>query len=532
MITSRNSLVFFLAFCAGSLQVCAQAPELGETEFPNSGPADAQESFLRGLLLLHSFEYEDAREAFGEARRTDPDFVMAYWGEAMSHNHPIWFTQNTKAARGVLEALAPTREERLAKAPTARERDYLHAVDVLFFADEDKQGRDLAYQEVMHELHAAYPDDLDAASFYALSILGSSRGGRDYGLHMKAAAVAEEVFASNPRHPGAAHYLIHSYDDPVHAPVGLRAARVYAGIAPSAAHALHMPSHIFMAMGMWDEVASSNEDSWRAADERVERKNLGVNQRSFHALKWLCYGYLQQGRYDAAMETLHIVENDVKRSNQSTQTRRAHVEMRAAYVIETEQWDSEAANMEIDHDGLGLEGKTINLFAMGVIAVKRGDPESARQHLAGILDLVSGAKEGRSGLEAATVMQHELKALLLVDEGRPEDALALLKQAAAMEAAMAFDAGPPVPIKPSHELLGEMLLDAGYAAEAQEAFTQALARAPKRARSLLGLAQSAALAGDDVTAGRVRATLRRAWHRADAEVAAVLDAGAPAGAMR
>ena len=208
MITSRNSLVFFLAFCAGSLQVCAQAPELGETEFPNSGAADAQESFLRGLLLLHSFEYEDAREAFGEARRTDPDFVMAYWGEAMSHNHPIWFTQNTKAARGVLEALAPTREERLAKAPTARERNYLHAVDVLFFADEDKQGRDLAYQEVMQELHAAYPDDLDAASFYALSILGSSHGGRDYGLHMKAAAVAEEVFASNPRHPGAAHHPI------------------------------------------------------------------------------------------------------------------------------------------------------------------------------------------------------------------------------------------------------------------------------------------------------------------------------------
>lgn len=532
MITSRISLVFFFVCCASSLQVCAQAPELGETEFPNSGSADAQESFLRGLLLLHSFEYNDAREAFGEARRIDPDFVMAYWGEAMSHNHPIWFTQNTKAARGVLETLAPTREERLAKAPTARERDYLHAADVLFFGDEDKESRDLAYQEVMQELHAAYPDDLNAASFYALSILGSSHGGRDYGLHMKAAAVAEEVFAKNPRHPGAAHYLIHSYDDPVHAPVGLRAARVYAGIAPAAAHALHMPSHIFMAMGMWDEVVSSNEDSWRAADERVERKNLGVNQRSFHALTWLCYGYLQQGRYDAAMETLHIVENDVMRSNKSSQTRRAHIEMRAAYVIDTEQWDSEAADMEVDHDGLSLEGKAINLFAMGVIAVKRGDPESARRHLAGILDLVSGSEEGRSGLEAATVMQHELKALLLVDEGRPEDALTLLRKAAAMEAAMTYDFGPPVPIKPSHELLGEMLLDAGYAAEAQEAFAQALARAPKRARALLGLARSAALAGDDVAAGRARAMLRRAWHRADAEVAAVLDAGAPAGAMR
>ena len=504
----------------GSRLAQAQVPELGETTFPNSGAAEAQEPFLRGLLLLHSFEYDDALEAFAEARRLDPNFVMAYWGEAMAHNHPVWFTQNTQAARDVLKALAPTLEGRLAKAPTEREKAYLRAAEALYFGEGDKEARDFAFAGAMQRLHEAYPEDLDAAAFYALSLLGTSHSGRDFRIYMKAAAVAEEVFARNPHHPGAAHYLIHSYDDPIHAPVGLRAARAYSKIAPAASHALHMPSHIFVAMGMWDDVVAMNEASWAAADARVERKSLGVNQRGFHALWWLSYGYLQQGRYRDALETLEIVDEDVRRSNGSTRTRFHLAVMRAAYVIDTEQWSGEAIRLAVDPTGLGLETKAIDLFTMGMAAVKTGDEDKARKNLAALMNLVREAEDGR-GRQAATVMQHELKALLLLDEGKPDDALALMHQATALEDAMTFDFGPPSPVKPSHELLGEMLLALDRPAEAQGAFRRALDRVPKRTRSLLGLARASDQAGDMDTAQQTYATLRQIWHRADEDLPAL-----------
>ena len=153
-------------------------------------------------------------------RKVDTAFSMAYWGEAMTYNQPIWHKQQTAEARAVLESLAPTLEERLAKAPTPREKDYLRAIDLLYYGSEDKEERDRAYLAATLQLYESYPEDLDAAAFHALAILGSSHGGRDFAKYMRAAAVVEEVFARNPRHPGAAHYLIHSYDDPVHAPLG------------------------------------------------------------------------------------------------------------------------------------------------------------------------------------------------------------------------------------------------------------------------------------------------------------------------
>src|SRR5213593_4562360 len=189
------------------------AADLGKIDFPTSGKSEAQKRFLRGALLLHSFEFDDAAEEFREAQKLDPGFAMAYWGEAMTFNHPLWMEQDRDAALAVLKRLAPTRQERL-----------------------DKAARDLAYAEAMNRLHEKYPDDLDAASFYALALLGTCERKRDYATYMKAAAVAEEVFSKNPLHPGAVHYLIHCYDDPIHAPLGMRAARVYAKIAPAAGH--------------------------------------------------------------------------------------------------------------------------------------------------------------------------------------------------------------------------------------------------------------------------------------------------------
>ena len=160
----------------------------------------------------------------------------------------------------------------------------------------------------MKRMHDKYPADDEVTSFYALAILGTSHGGRDFSIYMRAAALVEQVYAKNPQHPGAAHYLIHAYDDPVHAPLGLRYADAYSKIAPSASHALHMPSHIYVAMGMWDEAAAINERSVKAADARREAKKLDVDQRGFHALLWLVYSYTQQGRYEDARGILAQME--------------------------------------------------------------------------------------------------------------------------------------------------------------------------------------------------------------------------------
>jgi pentatricopeptide repeat protein len=367
----RAQLLFFVCcFFVFIALPDVHAQALGETTFTNSGSEEAQDAFLRGILLLHSFEYEDAREAFQEAQDIDPDFAMAYWGEAMGHNHPVWMRQDANDAREVLKELGPTPEERLAKTPTEREKDYLRAADILF-GEGEKEDRDDAFAEAMQRLHERYPDDLNAAAFYALALLGTSHEGRDVATYMRAASIAEEVFASNPKHHGAAHYLIHSYDDPVHAPLGLRAARVYAQIAPSATHALHMPSHIFVALGMWDDVVASNEDSWAASDERVQAKNLSVNQRSYHALSWLMYGYLQQGRYRDAHAMLDTMRSD-HQADESGGTRYYLTAMRAAYVVGTEDWDGDAMEIEIDSDALDLEAAATNLFVIGMAALETG----------------------------------------------------------------------------------------------------------------------------------------------------------------
>jgi len=203
------------------------------------------------VLLLHSFEFADAASAFREAQQIDEDFALAYWGEAMTYNHPLWQEQDRDAAHATLARYAPTPEARQARAPTDPERAYLAAVDVLY-GEGSKTDRDLAYMAEMERMTTKWPDDDEARAFYALSILGSTDGERDFATYMRAAAAAQPVFESNPDHPGAVHYIIHSFDDPVHAPLGLEAARAYSGIAPDAGHAQHMTSHIFVAMGMWE----------------------------------------------------------------------------------------------------------------------------------------------------------------------------------------------------------------------------------------------------------------------------------------
>ena len=494
-------LSLFVAF-----PVAAQT--LGETDFANSGAPEAQAPFLRGLLLLHSFEYDDARDAFREAQALDSTFAMAFWGEALTHNHPIWMEQDRDAALDALARLAPTPEARLALAPTEREKDYLRALHVLY-GDGEKDTRDDAYAEAMAALAARYPDDLDAAAFHALSILGTAHEGRDFTTYMRAAAIAEEVFDRNPRHPGAAHYLIHAYDDPVHAPLGLRPARVYAEIVPDASHALHMPSHIYVALGMWDEAAEMNRRAHAAAHEATSRRGMPLNGHGWHALYWLGYIEAQRGRYGEARALLDRA-GDFAEADDSPRARSNFFAMLASYAVETGDYSVVQGQYDVAREGLGRSTVVRALYADGLAALARGEVAGAEA----VLDSMRArSAESPTPGERATALS--LEALILQARGETDAVLAGVAEAAALEDAMPLDFGPPFPVKPTHELWGEMLLTLGRAEEAQAQFERALER---RARSLLGLLHAAEAAGDEATATATRAAFEAMWHEADPDV--------------
>src|SRR5882757_7227711 len=275
--------------------------QLGVVNFANSGAPRAQPAFQRGLLLLHSFEYPAARLEFEKAEDLDPSFAMAVWGRALTYNHTLWNEQDTAAARAALAKLGPTPEKRIARGQTARERDYLASIEHLY-GPGAKAERDAAYSAALGELSHRYTNDLDARALYSLSLLGLSPK-RDVRIYMRAAAEAEAVYDVDKRHPGALHYLIHAYDDPVHAPLGLRAARLYAKVAPAASHAQHMTSHIFFALGLWDDAIAANEASVRVAQSQGEH--------AYHSLLWLEYAYLQKNERTAAEALVRSVTQDV-----------------------------------------------------------------------------------------------------------------------------------------------------------------------------------------------------------------------------
>ena len=487
-----------LSALTGSMAVSGHAQaKLGHISFPTSGAAAARPKFVEGVLFMHSFEYGPAAAAFREAQQADPGFAMAYWGEAMTYNHPIWNQRDRAAALAALERLAATPEARRAKAPTERERRYLDAVEILY-QDGPKPPRDTAYAFAMERLVRAHPEDAEARSFYALALLGLSQGVRVTASYMRAAAIAEEIFRENPNHPGAAHVLIHSYDDPPHAPLGLRAARAYSGIAPDAAHAQHMTTHIFVAMGMWDDVVSQN----RIASDLTD---WGPG----HYPSWHHYGLLQQGRLKAAGEQLMLAK-DLPASRPAAQRLAYLASMRAHHVINTERWDDPSLTWTIDLSRAGATAQATDAFVAGFAGAKRGDRSAA----AAALDRL-GTWERDASLTAVRIMAKELAGAIALDARETHRALGLLTEATALEDAMPFEFGPPVMVKPSHELLGETLLELDRPAEAQRAFSRALELAPKRALSLRGLARAAAIAGDRVAAARAYELLREIWHSAD-----------------
>jgi tetratricopeptide (TPR) repeat protein len=290
-----------------------------------------------------------------------------------------------------------------------------------------------------------------------------------------------------------------------------------------------MTSHIFVATGMWDDVVAANETSWEVADRRVQRRGLDVDQRNFHALFWLEYGYLQQGRYGDAMETLDVMRSDEATSG-SRRTRIYLADMRAAYIVGTREWDSDAVRATVDTRDLSPQIQAEDLFATGWSALERGErpvAESTMQEMRRRREAAvnSGRDVYMPGVRAAEVMEKQLQALLARDAGDGDGAVAILNGATAIEDAMPFEFGPPVVVKPSHELLGEVLLELGRPGQARREFERALARTPKKVLALLGLARAAAATGDTEDAAEAYAELRQIWHGADPGLPEVEEAG-------
>src|SRR6266550_316640 len=422
-IRARGAAVACLAM---SVLLSAQRPRLGTIDFPTSGAPAAQAQFTRGVLLLHSFEYQDAAQAFRAAQRIDPAFALAYWGEALTYTHPVWNERDGNAARAALLRLGPTPAARRAKALTPREQAYLDAVEILY-GEGSKPARDTAYSLAMERLVARFPADREAKVFYALSLLGLNQGVRDTATYLRAAAIVQPVFQANPNHPGAAHVLIHAYDDPIHASLGLAAARAYSKIAPDAAHAQHMTTHIFLALGMWDEVVSQNEIA------------AGPDPATWapdHYTQWLGYGYLPQGRYAEARRHLERMRDNVDKGGRG---RAVLALMRAEYVVNTEQWDSPSLQWPIDLTAVRARDAAVDAFVAGLAALKRGDRVAAGQTLDDLVAITRNRAPVPAGQErdpVPDILEKELRALLRAADGARGDAVTLLREATALEDAM------------------------------------------------------------------------------------------------
>jgi tetratricopeptide (TPR) repeat protein len=507
-----------------------EAAHLGEIDFAITGSPEAQQLFREGLLLLHSFEYQDAREAFLKAQEADPECAMAYWGEAMTRNHPLWRRRGEEEAQEALQKLGESQEERLAKAQTELERDFIQAAEILFEKGE-KNERDKAYADYMAGLYEKYPGNHEVAAFYALSLLGAVEAGRDEKASGKSARIAKGVLDENPKHPGALHYLIHAYDDPTHAHMARFAADSYADVAPDAAHALHMPSHIYVALGMWHEVVASNIDSWNASVQRMHRMELDDDARSYHAFHWLTYGLLNQERWSEATQLLDsmVIYTD---SLPSRKARAYLIDMKGGYLVESGEWDSPIADIAIDLKELNIVSVAAEYFLQGMQAYENEDQvklqavidtlqnklADARRQASGEAAAMCGSSRyapNRLDVDQANVVLLELQALDALLAKNEAQAEKFMQAATSLETSASYSYGPPPILYPSFEFYGDWLKEEKRYEEALQQYRKALERGPKRTRALKGMLKAAEALNDKKTQAEAMTQLEETRKRAD-----------------
>jgi tetratricopeptide (TPR) repeat protein len=511
-------LVWMSCFIIGCTQSeNTQISNDGDISFENSGVAAAQSAFLVGVKALHNFQFDDARIAFEEAEKIDPSFVMAFWGQAMSNNMPLWQRQNTSEAKQILERLASTKEGRISRAQSDKEKAFISAVDALFFSSDDKLKRDLAYSGIMARMYDQWPEDHEISIFYALSLLGTMRPGDDgFKKQALAASIAMSVMDENKTHPGAAHFTIHSLDDPEHAILALAAAKVYADIAPSSAHALHMPSHIFLQLGMWERVVNSNIESYASAVSHTKKliesgaKNIGtsmVGGEDFHSLSWLAYANLMLGHYDRAKENLVMAKTAMEANPNNMRAQNGYYTMLARHAIES----ADCSDVQLGDADSGMGKNAALVAAAGMCAVSNKNIDLARAAVNRLNAMRLQSEEAGKTYNAMQIQIIELEvgALVAAASQQFDQAITLAEQAKVLELEnMSAPSGPPVPMKPAAELYAEILAAAGNHEAAINAYKDSLDWVPNRTPSIVGLSIVAAKNGDAALAEEMRTKLQ------------------------
>jgi len=521
----------------GEAAATLAAPDLGHVVFPTSTrvPA-AQAAFERGLLWLHLFEYPQAARAFQDAQALDPGFALAYWGEAMTYTHALWNQDEPDAARAALAKFGATPQARAARIADARERQWFDTAEQLFGAGSVAE-RDARFLAAAAALAAKYPDDDEAQLLHALALLGVTRGVRDENNYLQAAAIARAVLARSPSHPGAAHLWIHGMDEPAHAAGALEPAQALAKIAPDAGHAQHMTSHIFLALGRWDDVVAANEEATRVTDAELAAAGLPPFPCG-HYIEWLQYGYYQQGRPKAAQRLLDACATQGAAAvawfeahpdqpfrafkTPAAMRQRWHsslVAMRAVAVVATAPRRDANATLQIDTSDIGREAGWDH-FARGYAAASADDLATAQAELAALDAIVAqppGPRDYPTMGAYLGVIRDVLAASILNSQGKVDEAIALVTAAGERYAALPVDFGPPVPVKPPFELAGEWLGGQGRQQQAVAMFNRSLALAPRRAASMYGRAW-ALLPKSDAEGRAAFAELAAMWAHAEEDL--------------
>ncbi len=534
-----------LSFCARSIAQEAQehllaspASEegLGRAHMDISCSPSAGAKFDRALALLHDFWYTRALDGFQQVSNDDPECAMAYWGAALTYNHPYW---DPPSAADEAAAWALVQKGLAAKKMSPRERLYLKAAAALFkdAGAGPKAGRDEGYRAAMATTYAQFPDD-ETKLFYGLAMLGTIKEGTNgFERQALAAKLFEGVYANSPNHPGALHYLIHVYDDPAHAEQGLEAARKYAKAAPAVPHALHMPSHIFTRLGYWDESADTNERAWQTSESDVRRAGESGAFRDFHSLNYLQYAYFQLGRYRDARHALDIIAAQCdalpnKRTATDTpELQSRHVrgrtiyaipdrvvygyfDMLTRYVVETGDWDA-AAKIPLLVPSRDFVAVKLQLEAMAAAAHE--DAAAAKLAAEKLAQLTQEPGQDPFVQQVIMMQAKEVQALAAKASGNTAEAVGKMKEAVAIEDSIEGLSQPPYPIIPANELFGTLLMELNRPADAKERFLQTLKRTPGRAMAIFGIARAAQATGDNVTAQERYQQFLALWKNADAD---------------
>jgi Tfp pilus assembly protein PilF len=497
-VTSKIHLAFGTRFCglfvalalalSPSASAAPQASKLGTVTFPNSCSAEAQGSIAKGVALMHSFQYTEATQTFEEALRREPKCPALHWGKAMAMYEQIWYFPDEKHLK---EGRKEIEKAQKLHSRNAREQGFLDAAASFFQKGKlSEQARIQAYSNALERLHSQNPHDPEAGSFYALSLLALSEEDKDHTMEdmKKAVAVLEPLLQEHPGHPGVAHYLIHATDRPELAAQGLEAARRYAAIAPDSSHALHMPSHIFVRLGMWPESIASNAAS-KTAGAQAAAAHRAESHYQVHAMHFLMYSYLQSGQEAKAREVIEQTK-DIVGADQDGKAN-AHAFFSALATLDLHRW-KEAAELPPPPKG----GRD-TFWARAIGAARSGDVNAAESALKRLDQLIAeGAKRGRnragSGSDEKPVDVQEAEAWLAFAKGQTQDALTALRAAADHEDK---NGGEGVGV-PAREMLADLLLELKHPAEALAEYKANLQTAPNRFDGLLGAARAAQAAGN------------------------------------